>query len=584
MARPKREPGSPTERKATGSHFTPPGLARFVAGQVLSACPSLLEKGHLRVLDPACGDGELLLALADTLAEQHGYNLENVSFVGVETDPFAVMTSRTRLQSRNVRATIEHADFLAGTPVVQGQLTLDALTAPPSLQEPFDVVIANPPYVRTQVLGAAKAQDLAETFGLSGRVDLYQAFLIAMTQHLRSDGLLGVITSNRFLATKSGSDIRTFLAAEYDIIGIFDLGDTRLFEAAVLPAVFVGKRWAHPSGTQTSSARFVKIYEADSPLIAERQVSSVFEVLKVPTSGLYQVGDRKYEVTTGSLQLPDPVSDPWSMVTDEERDWVTRVERGMQCRLADLFKVRVGIKTTADDVFIRTDWSTLPEETRPENILLHRLISQEDAARWLPLDQSLSACKVILYTHEVRLGKRRAINLEDYPRAAAYLESHRPRLEGRKYVIQAKRNWFEIWVPQDPEAWAKPKLVFPDISPEPRFLFDSEGAMVDGNCYWIAAENESDLDSLFLVQGVANSKLMTRYHDLAFNNKLYAGRRRYLTQYVGKYPIPPLKHPSAQQVVHLVKQLVFGAPLPVDRKRLEAEIDLAVEEAFGLTV
>lgn len=40
-----------------------------------------------------------------------------------------------------------------------------------------DIVIANPPYVRTQVLGTAKAKQLARDFNLTGRVDLYYPFL-----------------------------------------------------------------------------------------------------------------------------------------------------------------------------------------------------------------------------------------------------------------------------------------------------------------------------------------------------------------------------------------------------------------------
>ena len=51
-----------------------------------------------------------------------------------------------------------------------------------------------------------------------------------------------MITSNRYISTKSGGDIRKFLLDNYDIIEIIDLGDTKLFNAAVLPAIFIGKK------------------------------------------------------------------------------------------------------------------------------------------------------------------------------------------------------------------------------------------------------------------------------------------------------------------------------------------------------
>src|SRR5256885_12094823 len=47
------------------------------------------------------------------------------------------------------------------------------------------------------------------------------------------------------------------------------------------------------------------------------------------------------------------------------------------------------------------------------------------------------------------------------------LERHREALEARRYVVEAGRQWYELWVPQDPAAWEAPKLVFRDISEHP---------------------------------------------------------------------------------------------------------------------
>ena len=45
------------------------------------------------------------------------------------------------------------------------------------------------------------------------------------------------------------------------------------------------------------------------------------------------------------------------------------------------------------------------------------------------LAQGMNRLKKILYTHEVRDAKRVAIDIEQYPCAAAYLRQHRERLE-----------------------------------------------------------------------------------------------------------------------------------------------------------
>lgn len=53
------------KRKATGSDFTPPDLARLAAERVAALVSG--RKGPLRVLNPACGDGNLLCAINNGL-------------------------------------------------------------------------------------------------------------------------------------------------------------------------------------------------------------------------------------------------------------------------------------------------------------------------------------------------------------------------------------------------------------------------------------------------------------------------------------------------------------------------------------
>ena len=43
-----------------------------------------------------------------------------------------------------------------------------------------------------------------------------------------------------------------------------------------------------------------------------------------------------------------------------------------------------------------------------------------------------------------------------------------------------------------------------------------------------------------LLLAVANSSFITKFYDIAFHNKLYAGRRRFMTQYVKKF-LPHVK-------------------------------------------
>jgi adenine-specific DNA-methyltransferase len=107
-------------------------------------------------------------------------------------------------------------------------------------------------------LGTEQAQELAKKFNLKGRVDLYYPFLMAMSESLKEGGILGVITSNRYLSTKSGESVRRFLSENFEIIELIDLGDTKLFDAAVLPAIFIGRK---RKVTKPSIAKFIKLYQ-----------------------------------------------------------------------------------------------------------------------------------------------------------------------------------------------------------------------------------------------------------------------------------------------------------------------------------
>lgn len=560
-------------RKKTGSHYTPTRLAQFVASKILENYSPPASDSTIRVLDPACGDGELLRALVDNWPQKLR---SSVNLIGIDLDRIAFQNVRYRVQNLGVNAIdLRREDFLER---VRTELK-STLLLPGSLLDSVDVIIANPPYVRTQVLGAKKAKKLASDFNLSGRVDLYHAFLVAMKHCLKTNGILGVITSNRFIATKSGSRVRELLANDFEILDLYDLGDTKLFEAAVLPAVIIARRRQAPLFRSAQSTRFIKVYETLEKTFSD-EVDNVCAAITKRDDRIVRVGRDNFRVTVGTVNIPLSGNDPWILVSDNEREWLRRIHRSSKYELSDITTVHVGVKTTANGVFIRKNWEGLPENCRPESSLLHPVISSSNAKKW-QAQSDPERCAKILYPHFAENGRRAVIRLDDYPRAKAYFEKHRKDLQSREYLSKANRQWYEIWVPQDPSAWDQPKIVFPDISPVPSFMYDISGAIVDGNCYWMTFDKCED-DWLFLILGIANSVLMTRFHDLSFNNKLYSGRRRYLTQYVEKYPLPDMQCQGAKRVIENVKRILHGGLSQAEVIVLENEVETAVMAAYNV--
>lgn len=565
--------------------------------------------GPVRVLDPACGSGELLFAIRDALAGLLPGT--PVELVGYDLDPAGLALARRRAAATGVVAQWRQRDFLA-----------DCARLPAAS---FDAVIANPPYVRTQQLGGEAAQALRGQFGLRGRIDLTHPFVAALPRLMAPGAVLGLLCANRFLTTKAGANLRGLLLADLTPVELYDLGDTKLFEAAVLPAVTIAVR-----AGERGDCRYVSVYEEESGDVPDAEIAGArrSDRPEHPSAGPAPVGwgpevglpgtvargasgahpggpavaaadadlelfaalgraadatvwrqGRRFAVTVGRLATepgPAAVSVGWRMSRVGDDEWLRGVSERMWRTFGDLGRIRVGIKTNADKVFIAAHWGDPAAE--PE--LLRDLITHHDLRPWR-IERARETR--VLYPYDLTRTRRVPVDLARYPRTAAYLEQHREVLAARDYLTAAGRKWFEHWVPQRPHLWRIPKVVFPDISDRPRFALDRSGAVVNGDCYWISlADLGGDAgaeDLACLIMGVANSSLGLRYYDAVCGNRLYSGRRRWITQYVSRLPLPDPGTPAAAAIVCRVRTL---AEEPETGPAGQEELNELVHRAFAL--
>ncbi len=127
-------------------------LEALLAGRPDAALARALD-GAL-VLDPACGGGALLAA-AEALARGVGAALE---LRGLDVAPLAAQAARARLALLGARAEVRRADALGAT------------------WPPADLVLANPPFLRHEALGAQAKARAARASGLSRQADLSAHF------------------------------------------------------------------------------------------------------------------------------------------------------------------------------------------------------------------------------------------------------------------------------------------------------------------------------------------------------------------------------------------------------------------------
>lgn len=538
------------KNKENGVVYTPEEMANYVANEMLVNRTEPYD-AEISILDPAAGTGELLIAMVQAIGEQG----KKIRVVGYETDEDIGKETQAKLSSMfpNVESEIRISDFL--------EAVEDGTAGK------YDYVIANPPYIRTQIMGSARAQEMAQRLALSGRVDIYYAFLLYTKHVLKAYGIAGYITSNKFMTIKAGNAVRNYMLQHYALHHLVDLGDTKLFNASVLPCIII---FSLGQTIDKELVAFTSVYQVTDGGEKET-VRSIFDV--IDREGTYQLPDgRKYKFQQGTIQSTDR-DVLWTISSSENDEWLRKVELNTWITFSQIGRIRVGIKTTADNVFIGDNW--IGEAAELE--LLRPLITHRNAGQIIA--NKTSQWKV-LYTHQMKDGKKVAVDIERFPKSKNYLLKHYEQLNARSYVKKANRNWYEIWVPQNPDAWEHRKIVFRDISEKPQFWVDDTGAVINGDCYWIDIYPDVAEDVVYLALAVANSTFIEKYYDVKFNTKLYSGKRRFQTQYVEQFPIPYYATELAQRAIALVKTIIAEGNGQV-ASSYRMELDSVVNKLFG---
>jgi tRNA1(Val) A37 N6-methylase TrmN6 len=184
------------ERTLLGQFYTPRPVADLLVALTL-------DPTHLKILDPGCGAGELLLSAYDHLAAR-GHPDPLSTLAGIDINPAAAALAARALSNRDPRATpdITTGDFFArpATPT-------------------WDCILANPPYVRSQHQDAHDPAARARLFAAAARVgvdadaktDLFAFFLYQAISLLKFGGRLGFITPATWLTSRCAHALQRIL-------------------------------------------------------------------------------------------------------------------------------------------------------------------------------------------------------------------------------------------------------------------------------------------------------------------------------------------------------------------------------------
>jgi adenine-specific DNA-methyltransferase len=610
QARQHEQTYSDKHRKLCGMHYTPDSLVDYIVKRTLRPLldtPDTLPQ--IKVIDPACGSGLFLLkayeVFVDCWRKTFGnfstrdakYILEN-SLFGIDIDEQAVLATKKNLLQKaslsehdcvNINKNIVIGDALILPPpltlmLMSGESSNELLSNKFFPKHGFDCVIGNPPYVRIQNTPREKRERYTLSYTTAaGRFDVAALFIELSEYLLNGKGRLGFIISNKILSTAGAKKIRFFLLKHFSLEEIVDLGDTKLFDAAVLPMVLIASR-VNKNSNHIAYSSITELHNGTANKSPATDLLQFLEKTEIPFEENISFADRTFQVQRFYANPPSWRANVWTFHNERQNYLLAKIRRNSVCTIGELSKkISVGLKTTADNVFIKPMTQDFIQQKALEKDLVFPVIESHNIERWT-YSWNPQRDLFVLYPHIEKNGKVIPVELDAYPRIKEYLESNRTQLEARTYLSDSKRRWYEIWVHQSPSDFSKRKIITPDLSSYNRFAIDDRGFYVNGTCFYLILMDESDI-SYYSILGLLNSKVIEYFHKTTSGNSLYAKRFRYWSSYIQEYPVAKrlLADSNIRSLLARNVSNLLNTGNKTERMELEKENDRLCYELFDLT-
>ena len=166
-----------------------------------------------RLLDPGCGDGNMVIAALARLQLQPGDSRTALRVKGFEFHRQSVHDARKRYRQLLIeRGWDPHEAYQTANLAIEER---DFLLEPH--EGTWDIILSNPPYWRRMRLPHGYRELFDKAVPAHARGDLLHAYLDRCLASLRPSGRLALITSDRWLSNATAADLRESIGQQLKV-------------------------------------------------------------------------------------------------------------------------------------------------------------------------------------------------------------------------------------------------------------------------------------------------------------------------------------------------------------------------------
>ena len=446
------------------------------------------------------------------------------------------------------------------------------------LEDGFDLVIGNPPYLRIQGI-RDNNQEFADYLtkeykSATGAFDLYIVFLEKSLQLIKSNGIVNFIMPTKWTNAAFGKGIRKVLFEKKAASKIINFGAYQVFNAST----YTGLQWFQPNSDK------LLYFELDRDLKSNTDLSVYLNSLNSDNNATL-------------IEQEKLAGDVWTLTNNITSKIIEKLNAQPR-RISDVFdKIFQGLATSKDDVYFLYDCSFKNKTVKGLSKQLGKIVEIEEAFS-KPLLKGddvhrydiVKTNKVVLFPYKIDNGNALLYSEEEikdlFPKAYKYLKECEDVLRDReKGRFNIDGEWFQFGRKQGINFAEKEKLVAPEISLGGNFSYDKYGQFYSTTTIYGYIKKSDCTDSYRSLMAIMNSKVLWWFL-VNTGTVLANGYFRFKPNYLYPFPVPVLTPDTDLILEKLVERVIeFNRNQKFQESiEVQKEIDRIIYNLYGLTI